>query len=77
MFKLCKRFMNYVRVKNAIRHANRMQQLTRKQHFVIKIHDQIHVYDRNKINYLIDCGILKKELRGALELRKISIYFTK
>lgn len=77
MFKLCKRFMNYVRVKNAIRHADRMQQLTRKQHFVIKIHDQIHVYDRNKINYLIDCGILKKELRGALELRKISIYYTK
>ena len=77
MLKLCKRFMNYVRVKNAIRHADRMQQLTRKRHYVIKIHDRIHVYDRNKVNYLIDCGILRKELRGAIELQRISIYYTK
>ena len=54
-----------------------MQQLTRKRHYVIKIHDRIHVYDRNKVNYLIDCGILRKELRGAIELQRISIYYTK
>lgn len=77
MFKLCKRFMNYVRVKNAIRHADKMHLLTRKRFYVIKIHDQLRVYDRDKVNYLIDCGILRKELRGAMELQRVCLYYTK
>ena len=77
MFTLCKRFMNYVRVKSAIRHADKMHLLTRKRFYVIKIHDQLRVYDRDKVNYLIDCGILKKELRGAMELQRVCLYYTK
>lgn len=76
MFTLCKRFMNYVRVRNAIRHADRMHHLTGKRFYVIKIHDRLQVYDRNKVNWLIDCGILKKELRGALELQRVCLYYT-
>ena len=77
MFTLCKRFMNYVRVKSAIRHADKMHLLTRKRFYVIKIHDRLRVYDRDKVNYLIDCGILKKELRGAMELQRVCLYYTK
>ena len=69
--------MNYVRVRSAIRHADKMHLLTRKQFYVIKIHGKIHVYDRDKINYLIDCGILKRELRGAMELQRVCLYYTK
>lgn len=69
--------MNYVRVRSAIRHADKMHLLTGKRFYVIKIHNRLRVYDRNKVNYLIDCGILRKELRGAMELQRISLYYTR
>jgi hypothetical protein len=69
--------MNYVRVRSAIHHADKMHLLTGKRFYVIKIHNRLRVYDRNKVNYLIDCGILRKELRGAMELQRISLYYTR
>ena len=69
--------MNYVRVRSAIHHADKMHLLTGKRFYVIQIQNRLRVYDRNKVNYLIDCGILRKELRGAMELQRISLYYTR
>lgn len=74
---LLTRIYNYYRVKSAIKTANMFQKANNHQYYVIKIFNKIRVYDRNKINELIDAGILHKKLRDALELRKFCIYYTK
>lgn len=69
--------MNYVRVKSAIRHADKMHRLTGKRYFVIKVGGKIRVYDRNKIDWLVDCRILTREMRDYYNLIRYCIYHTK
>lgn len=69
--------MNYVQVKSAIRHADKMHQLTGKRFYVIKVGGRIRVYDRNKVDWLVDHRILKKEMRDYLYLIRVCIYHTK
>lgn len=69
--------MNYVQVKSAIRHADKMHRLTGKRFYVIKVGGRIRVYDRNKIDWLVDHRILKKEMRDYLYLIRVCIYHTK
>ncbi len=76
MFTLCRRFLNYVRVRSAIRHADRLHQLTRKQYYVIKVQGAPRVYDRVKINQLVDMGVFSDRMRQAYYLRQYSIYYT-
>ena len=76
MFQLCKRLFNYIRVKSAIKQANRLAQLTKKRHYVIKVHKKIRVYNRIHVNFLIQQGVLHPKLKNAIELQKISIYYT-
>ena len=77
MFTLCRRFLNYVRVRSAIRHADRLHQLTRKQYYVIKVMGIPRVYDRVKINQLVDMGVFSDKMRQAYYLHQYSIYYTK
>ena len=72
-----KRLWNYFRVKSAIKNAQKLHKVTKKQYYVIKIHDKIRVYDRNRINLLIQHGVLSRRLKDAIELRKYCIYYTK
>jgi len=74
---LYKRLVNRIRIKNAIKQANRMNQLTKKRFYVLQIFGRIRVYDRNRINLLIERGVLSKKMKQALYLQKVSIYFTK
>ena len=74
MFTLCRRFLNYVRVRSAIRHADRLHQLTRKQYYVIKVMGIPRVYDRGKINQLVD---MRDKMRQAYNPHQYSIYYTK
>jgi len=76
MLQLCKRLINYIQVKSAVKQANRLAQLTKKRHYVIKVHNKIRVYNRVHVNFLIQQKILHAKLRDALELQKISIYYT-
>lgn len=77
MTTLWKRFTNYIQVKNAIRHADRMHELTGKRFYVIKVANKIRVYDRNKINWLVDHRILRKEMKDYLFIISNCIYHTK
>ena len=76
MFQLCKRLINYIKVKSAIKQANRLAQLTKKRHYVIRVHKRIRVYNRTHVNFLIQQKVLHPKLKDALELQRISIYYT-
>jgi hypothetical protein len=76
MFQLFKRLYNYIRVKSATKQANRLARVTKKRHYVIKVHKRIRVYNRTHVNFLIQQGVLHPKLKNALELQKISIYYT-
>lgn len=77
MFTLCRRLLNYVRVKNAVRHADRLHQLTNKQYYVIKVQGTPRVYDRAKINQLVDMGVFSDKMRQAYYIRQFSLYYTR
>lgn len=71
------RLWHYYAIKSSIKHAKRLHEETHKQYYVIKVFNKIRVYDRNRINLLIRSGILSKQLKTAIELRKFCIYYTK
>lgn len=76
LITIIKRTIRYARVKNAVSHANKMSEVMKKEMFVIQIYKKIRVYDRERINALIDAGVLNKKLNYDHELRKACIYST-
>ncbi len=72
-----KRIRNRMKIKSAIKQANKMHMMTKKQFYVIQVFGKIRVYDRNRINLLVDRGVLSKQMKNALYLQKVCIYFTK
>jgi hypothetical protein len=72
-----KRWRNRIKVKSAIKQANRMHKMTKKQFYVLQIFGKIRVYDRVRINLLVDRKVLSKQMKSAIYLQKVAIYFTK
>ena len=74
---LCKRLINYIKVKNAVKQADRLAKATRKRHYVIQLKGKLVILNRARINALVDAGAFQKRMKNSLELQKFSIYFTK
>jgi len=64
-------------LKQAVKQADKMNKLTKKRYYVIMAFKKLRVYDREKVNHLINEGVLHQKLRKAHELQKIALYFTK
>lgn len=74
LFTIIKRSYRYIKVKNATKHATKMAEVQNKKMYVIQIFKKIRVYDRERINALINAGVLSKKLRDAMILDKACIF---
>lgn len=74
LITIIKRTYRYIKVKNATKHATNMAKVQNKKMYVIQVFKKIRVYDRERINALINAGILSKKLRDAMVLEKHCIF---
>ena len=84
MFTLCRRFLNYVRVRSAIRHADRLHQLTRKQYyekarrFLINPVQKVVTVKRDKsiqnMTYAGETALSRMSMLNPPEIEEVAVY---